>query len=338
MSVASVNSPTGGSAKAHTSGGSPASVAGAVLLARVREPSVLVMLGLLLGAIGFLFHTWFANQNEHSWGNADWSHAYFVPLISVYLLWQCRERVAKVNFSVFWPGLVPVLLGVWSYVFFNVGVPNHLGQGLGLITTVFGVALLLAGPRAMVWLFFPIAYLGFAITVPEKVMNYLTYPLQDIAARGSWVLLNLFGFKTDIQGNVIAILQKDMTFRQLNVAEQCSGMRMVIAFVALSAVVALVGTRMWWKRVVLLSLGAPVAVFLNIIRVAVLGALTLVNPDLASGEAHMFIGTVLLVPGFFLYLAVLVALNKAVPEKDTSGDSSGTAAKAGPAPKAGATA
>jgi exosortase/archaeosortase family protein len=56
----------------------------------------------------------------------------------------------------------------------------------------------------------------------------------------------------------------------------------------------------------------PVAIGLNAIRIAVLGLLTLRDANFSQGQMHMFIGTLLLVPGFFFYLGVLWALNTAV--------------------------
>ncbi len=92
-------------------------------------------------------------------------------------------------------------------------------------------------------------------------------------------------------------------------------LRTVIAFVALGVVVALVGTRRWWKRVLLVGLAPVVAVVLNAARIATLGLLSQYNPRFSEGEAHMLIGTLLLVPGFVFYLGVLWSLNKAAPEQ-----------------------
>lgn len=285
------------------------------LAAAMQDPDVLVRVALLAGAIVFLFLNWFQAQHEHSWGNGDWSHAYMVPLISIYLLWQVRAEFDAAPRLVFWPGLVAVLMGIWCHVFFTVGVANHLGQGLSLILTVFGVALLLLGPAAMRTVFLPIGYLFFGITLPEKVMIYVTFPMQQIAAEGAWVLLRMLGIQADLFGNTIHVTNTStMVTTPLDVAEACSGMRMLIAFIALGAAVGLVASRMWWKRVALFMLGVPVALGLNMIRVATLGVLSLWDPKLSEGEAHSFFGTVLLIPGFFVYMGVVWAFNRAVPE------------------------
>ncbi len=281
----------------------------------LRDPVNTLAIGLLTAGIVFLFWQWFQNQSLHSWGSPDWSHAYLVPLISAYLLWQSRAEFERAERSTFWPGLIPLLLSAWCYVFFTVGVPNHLGQGLSLILCVFGVSLLLLGPAAMRTLFLPIAYLGFAITLPDRVMIQLTFPLQLFAAEGGYVVLRMLGVQADLSGNIINITNPTtLKTSPLSVAEACSGMRMLIAFVALGAAVALVATRMWWKRIALLMLAIPVALLLNVVRVATLGVLTLWDGELSQGEAHTFIGTLLLIPGFFLYMAVVWALHKAVPE------------------------
>ena len=69
---------------------------------------------------------------------------------------------------------------------------------------------------------------------------------------------------------------------------------MVVAFYALSVWVALTWNREWWQRIALFLLAGPVAVLMNIIRVAVLGLFSLLDPELASGQAHTLIGTLLI--------------------------------------------
>jgi exosortase len=318
LTTAQTSSPTSlGSANGQSSGANvPVHTARTPLTEMLRNPAHGVMVGLLAGGLIYFFWKWVSNQTRHSWGNPDWSHAYLVPLISMYLFWLSRDSFERAPRRVFLPGIIPVLLGAWCYVFFTVGVPNHFGQGLSFILTVFGIALLLLGPAAMRSLFLPISYLGFAVTLPDQVMIKLTFPLQLFAAEGGWVLLRMLGVQADLSGNIINITNPaTLKTMPMSVAEACSGMRMVIAFVALGGAVALVATRMWWKRTMLLLLALPVAILLNVVRVAVLGVLMLYDGQLSQGEAHTFIGTLLLIPGFMLYMAIVWALHKAVPER-----------------------
>jgi exosortase len=288
------------------------------LLDRLLTRDVMLMFGILGAGIGWLYWRWFAAQNEKSWGNPDWSHAYFVPLISGYILWQKRGALEHTRVSTYWPGVVPLVMGVWTYVYFIAGVPNHFGQGLALVLTIFGLTLLLLGPRAMEQCFTAIAFLVFGITIPEMLMNYMTYPLQDLAATGGQFILRLFAVDSELAGNAITVHNlRTGEAIPLTVAEQCSGMRTVIAFIALGTTVALVGTREWWKRVVLLAVAPIVAIGLNAARIATLGIMSQYNANFSKGEAHVLIGTLLLVPGFLFYLGVLWALNKAAPEGAT---------------------
>lgn len=292
--------------------------------AAVRDPltdrTVQVMALLLTAALALVFYEWFRRQGLYAWNHMeDWGHTALVPLISLYLLWQHRDQVARQAVEVFWPGLIPLLMGVVCYVFFLVNVPNHMGQGLSLVLTVFGVVLLLLGPGMMRWTFWPIAFLVFGITVAERIMIAMTFRLQQWAAVGSFIGMKILGLNVVVRGTVLEVIARNGDVHPLNIEEQCSGMRMLIAFVALGAAVALVATRMWWKRVIVVALAMPVALLLNIGRVMVLGVLTLYNPNFASGQAHTFIGTILLVPGFLVYMLIILALNKAVPETGDAG-------------------
>lgn len=293
----------------------------AARLLGVFTPAGLVMALTITFAFIALSYRWFYQQNLFSTKNmADWGHAYFIPLISGYILWQQRDALAKAKTQTFWPALAPLLLGVFSYWFFVAGFSNHMLQGAALVLVIFAVVLLVAGPEVMRIAFLPIAFLIFGVTISEKIMLYVTFPLQSVAAAGADILLQLigavFGFVTERSGNRLTIIDAAGNPHALNVAEACSGMRMVIAFMALGGAVALLGLRYWWQRVALMLLTVPVAVLLNVVRVTVLGLASLSNPNFAQGEAHTLIGTLLLVPGLGLFMLVVWALNRIVVEPE----------------------
>jgi exosortase len=232
----------------------------------------------------------------------DWGHAYVVPLISAYFVYKYRERLSRIAVHGYWPGLVPLLLGVALYVYFVVGYANHMFQGFAMVIAFGGLVLLVAGPRMLRALSFPIAYLGFMVTISELVMNKITWQLKLIASKGSYVALNMFGVDTELTGNILEITNGVGEVLPLNVADACSGMRMVVAFVALAAAVVMFSCEHWWQRVAVLLTAVPIAILMNVVRVVVLGLLTLINPDLAVGEAHTLIGTLLLLPALGLFM------------------------------------
>lgn len=296
-------------------------LASAPLADRLRRPEALVAIGLVAIPFLGLFFRWFERQHRFSMGSLDdWGHAYVIPLISGYLLWQRRDVLAAARLETYWPGLIAMLAGVASYFFFLIVYPNHMFQGAAMLLSLFGVLLLLLGAQAMRALFVPLAFLALGITISERVMIELTFPLQRLAADGGYVLTSIlgypFGIGVEVTGNVITVLPAEGEPIPLNVAEACSGMRMVIAFVALGAAVAMIQCRHWWQRIAVLLLAAPVAILLNVARVTVLAFASLVNPELAAGQAHTLIGTLLLVPGLLFFLGIVWALQHIIREPE----------------------
>lgn len=283
-------------------------------LARWATPGNIVIAILTLLGIIALFHQWFGFQHRFSWGSDDWAHAYVVPFISGYAIWRERERLAKLTPTLYWPGLLPLALGIVCYFFFMLGFPNHMGQGFAIVLSLFGLALLNLGPRMTALLTFPIGYLIFAVTISERVMQGVTFQLQLIASKGSYILLNVLQIQTELAGNTLTIFKSADETIPLNVAEACSGMRMVIAFYALGAAVAFLSTRHWWQRIALLLLAGPIAIFVNVLRVASLGILSLWDEEFSKGNAHMAVGLAWLVPAFLLLMFCVWALKRMVVE------------------------
>lgn len=294
--------------------------ASAVLGALRGWALVALGVGAMLGFV-LLFGQWFLRQGKISVNQLDdWGHAFAVPAIAIYLLYQRREGLLRATAEPFWPGLLPLLLGIACYVFFIVAVPTHMLQGFALVLAVFGFVLLVFGPGVMRSAAMPIAFLVFAVTFSERIMIAITFQLQLIASQGGYLMLTIFGYpfgiESAVEGNIIRVFDSTGAEHRLNVAEACSGMRMVVAFIALGAAMALTLSKEWWQRVAVVLLSLPVAIGLNVVRVAVLGFLTvLVDPELATGEAHMLIGTLLLIPGFGLFLLVVWVLNRLVRDE-----------------------
>ncbi len=281
----------------------------------VLTTSGAVIAGALSVAFIGLFFRWFIVQSKWSWNQIeDWGHAFAIPAISGYLVWQQRALIAKTEARVFWPGFAPILLGIATYFAGIVTISNHMVQGFAMILTLFGVVLLLAGPAIMRVVFLPIAFLVFSVTLSPSIMETITFKLKLIASEGSWILLSVlgpvFGYSVDLSGNTLLIQKSTGEPIPLNVADACSGMRMVVAFFALAGAVALLSAKSWWQRIAIMLIAGPVAVAMNVLRVAVLGWLSMADPDLASGDAHMIIGTILLVPSLLLFMGLVWILNR----------------------------
>ena len=274
-------------------------------------PGFIAGAAIITASLLFFFRHWFYTQHDKSWGNDDWAHAYIVPVISGYAAWRVRDRLRTLTPAVFLPGLAPMVLGIVCYIFFTIGFPTHMGRGFSIVLTIFGLAFLNLGPRITALLAFPIGYLAFGVTLSNFMIRGVMFELQLIASQGAWILLNMFGVQTDVNGNTLTIMPRLGDPIPLDVAEACSGMRMVIAFVALGAAVAFLSTPRWWQRIALLTLAAPVAIFVNVLRVASLGALSLWDAEFAKGNAHMMVGVAWLIPAFALFMGCAWALLRA---------------------------
>ncbi|HEX7010736.1 MAG TPA: exosortase/archaeosortase family protein, partial [Phycisphaeraceae bacterium] len=141
------------------------------------------------------------------------------------------------------------------------------------------------------------------VKVSDRIWEQVAFHLQQIAAKGATFCLQCFGavmgFDASVTGSQIHL---SFLPDPLNVAEACSGLRMLMAFVALAAAMAFLWDRTWWQRATMVLMAVPIAVGVNIGRVTVLGLLCLVNPALAHGSFHIFVGMLMLIPAAGLFL------------------------------------
>lgn len=247
---------------------------------------------------------------------ADFGHTLVVPFITGYLVYLNRAKLLAAPFRTVWIGLVPIVLGVAWYAFSSIGpkpLQHHNIQALGVALTLGGLVLLMLGWRATLILLFPMAYLCiFGQYISERFLNIVTFKLQDITARGSYFVMQFF-MDIDRSGNTLSIFHNGQ-IKPLNIAEACSGMRMLMAFLALGVFMAYTGLQHNWQRVALVMLAIPTAIAVNVLRVVTLGVLTLYDAGFAGGDFHEVIGLIWLVPAFMIFLGLMWILRQLVVE------------------------
>lgn len=257
-------------------------------------------LALLLLPIVWLFAAILARLASDWWNDPNFSHGFFVPLFSAYVIWRSRQRLATLPVAPSWFGLV-VISGSMATVI--VGV---LGAELFLSRSAFvfllaGMVIYFLGWRWFRELLFPLAFLLLMIPIPAILFNQVAFPLQLLASQIASVLLGLFGVPVLREGNMI-----HLPHMALEVVEACSGIRSLVSLVTLAIIYGYFMDRGFVRRA-LLALGAiPIAVLANALRVMGTGLLGhFWDPEKAEGFFHTFSGLVI----FSISLALLFSLH-----------------------------
>jgi len=256
----------------------------------------------LLGSLFVTLHyNFLSRMGRTAYHDPNWQHAMIVPLISCYFIFQHRDRLVATTRRISPRGLMLLFLGIFSYIWWIYPGQNDMLQGYSMILVLFSLVWFVLGSSMLRYLWFPILYLVFAVKVSDRLWNLIAWKLQDIAAIASAFLLKILGMFLDMDvvlaGNTIELWSGGERLDPLNVAEACSGLRMLMAFVALGVAMAFLSNRAWWQRLVMVAMAVPVAVFVNVGRVTVIGALyAKVDPRVAAGDLHVFIGMLMLIP------------------------------------------
>ena len=250
----------------------------------------------------------------------NWSHGFIIPLFSLFLLYNRRDELFRASPRVcLWSLPLMVLALAGQILCFYPISNNWLGQ-LCMVGVLFFLVLYLAGPNVIRITWLPILYLALAMPLPGSLYTNISVPLQEVAAQGSAIILRICGVEINVTASHLNVLSQSGQWRGLTVAEACSGMRSLMAYVALGVAWAYLEDRPIWQRVTLVLAIIPVAVLCNVIRVSITcGAYVIDRPELGQKFMHTFTGMLMLVPALLLFLLLswlLKSLFVEVPESD----------------------
>jgi exosortase len=262
-------------------------------------------IAIIAGLFCFLFRNEIVAIVPKWFTDATWSHGLLIPYFSLYFINQHRSEILNLRTKPNYLGLFFLIWWILFY-FFNIVSPSGYAyfRSLSMIAALGAVVLLLGGWRLVKHTWLPIAFLIFAVPLPRRYYVSLTMPMRHLAAVVATALLNLVsGIEAAASGVVIDVIYKGQRLEPaLNVAEACSGMRLLMAFLALGVAMAYLHYRPLWQRIVLLATTIPIAIVCNIVRVTATGFIyVLIHPRYTQGIYHDLLGLAMLPLAFGLY-------------------------------------
>jgi exosortase len=258
------------------------------------------LLGTVLVAI-FLLYFPFLKTLVVDWDtNDNYSHGYFIPVITLYMIYSLRKDLARMPLHPSIIGLFLILCGLSLLIVAKIGSEFFL-QRFSIIVVLLGMVHFLCGFAYLNKLALPILYLVFMIPLPAIIWNKIAFPMQLFGSYLTEQVIYLIGIPVFREGNVLHLAETT-----LEVVAACSGLRSLVTMFALSGALSFLSTLSPLKKWILFFAAAPIAIFANIVRLTATAILaSIYGSDVAQGFLHDFSGIVI----FVLGLSMLVGVN-----------------------------
>jgi exosortase len=273
----------------------------------------LIFLGILV-ACALLWSKPIAHLTAYSLHHESCSHILLVPFISAYLLYTERKRIFSSVRSSWVVGLPLMFVAAFCYWRSATLSPTDNGNvslslaALSLVLVCMGSFVACYGLAASRAAVFPLLFLLFLVPLPDAVLSRTIHLLQQGSAELSFLLFKAAGVPVFRQGFVFTLPGV-----QIEVAQQCSGIRSSIALVITCLLAGHLFLRTGWRAAILVLVSLPLAIVKNAIRIVTLTVLSIyVNPGFLYGRLHRDGGFVF----FLLALALLFPLFRALEKSE----------------------
>jgi exosortase len=251
--------------------------------------------GILVLLAVWLYSPLLLRLAQQWWQDPNYTHGFFVPLFSLFLIWESRGKLAALQVKPSWWGLVMLVLALMALVLGTIGSGFFLSR-VSLLLLICGMVVFLAGWKHLASISFPLAFL--ILMIPSSTLvDQITFPLQLLASKTATLLLTGVGVPAVREGNIILL-----PTARLEVAEACSGIRSLFSLITLTVIYGYLAETRTGVRVLLALIAVPVSILANALRIAVTG-LVVQYWGLEGAE-----GTLHLLSGWLIFAASLLLI------------------------------
>jgi len=218
------------------------------------------------------------------WHDPNYTHGFFVPVFSLFLLWERRAKLAALRRQPAWSGLVILVFALLALVLSTFNLRFFLYR-ISCLLFIIGLVVFMAGWKHLAAISFPLAFL--ILMIPSSaLLGHITLPLQIVASKTASFLLMLVGVPAVREGNIILL-----PTARLEVAEACSGIRSLFSLITLTVIYGYLAETKIRVRVLLVLIAVPISVLANALRIAITGVVVEHwGVEGAQGTLHLLSG------------------------------------------------
>ncbi len=229
----------------------------------------------------------------------DMSYGWYIPLFSLYVLWQERRKIVE---SLGKPSVIGLLFVLPSLLVGFLGIRGLQVRFeiLGFIGLLFGLTWTFFGRRTVGSAIFPIGFLLFCMPL-HSYLDLVTIHLRLLAVSIAAGTLQGCGVEIVRQGTMLASPTGAFA---IDIAEPCSGLRSLFAMMALTAGYAYFTQPTWFRRGLLFALSIPIAILGNVSRIfSIVIVAATCSADFATGFYHDYSGYIVFLVAILLMVA-----------------------------------
>lgn len=266
---------------------------------RLNKTSNIIKLGAIVVLFIIAYYPALIILNaKYSAADSYYSHGYLVPLISVYIIWDKRDKLKDMVVAPSNAGLWALIGGLLLYLFSSWWYVNFFAAS-SMVIVLGGLSLYLFGRKITKEFMFPLAFLFFMIPLPKIVIIYFTFWLKLFAAATATKVVAGMGIPAVVKGAFIILPNTP-----IEVDNACSGLRSLISLLALGITYAYFLRASFLKKILFSLMTLPIATAANLIRIVILVLVTYIYSP--APETFKMIDTT---TGFLVFVFAFIGLH-----------------------------
>ncbi len=281
-------------------------------LARSRDYLLWFQIAVISILTVVLFGSALIDMAHDWWNEPELSQGMLLPPLALFVAWLERRRILSYAATGDRRGILLTALACLTFVLGKLASEFFLMR-FSFVILVTGLIWTFWGLKRLRALAFPLLLLAVMVPLPTIVYNSIAAPLQLFASDVASQIAQAAGVSVFRDGNII-----QLAGISLGVAEACSGLNSLSALIVGSLLLGYLVCTRPLSRIVLLIAAVPLAIAVNVVRVAGTAMLADYDQAFAMGFYHMFSGWLVFVAGIAGLYAVARIVHSVIDPKETA--------------------